>query len=69
MLEQDHKGQQTFTPAQLAGQKGGLATARSHGHEFYRQIGSKSGGRFIPGGTRAKDQTQERQEELMPIPM
>lgn len=31
-----------------AGKKGGLATAKTHGEEFYSQIGRK-GGRVSPG--------------------
>jgi len=51
----------------MAGRKGGLATARTHGDEFYRKIGRK-GGRVSPGNfknnpNRAREEKEEKQEE------
>ncbi len=35
-----------------AGRKGGMRTSRTHGHEFYEQIGHKGGKK---GGPRVRD--------------
>jgi general stress protein YciG len=46
-----------------AGRKGGEATARTHGHEFYEEIGHKGGekgGRR--GGQRVKELIEEGKE-------
>ena len=41
---QMNKGEMTVREAGLlGGQKGGEATARTHGHEFYSEIGHKGG--------------------------
>jgi len=48
---------QGLTPAQQAGQKGGRTTSKRYGPDFYRNIGSRSGGKFVQGGYRAKDST------------
>lgn len=44
------------TTVREAGRKGGEATARTHGHEFYEEIGHKGGAAGGPrGGQRVRE--------------
>ncbi len=59
--ESEKKGKMSV---QEAGHKGGEATAKSHGHEFYEEIGHKGGEK---GGQKGGKQVQEevrRYEEM-----
>ncbi|MDI6897553.1 hypothetical protein [Methanocella conradii] len=44
-----------------AGRKGGLATSRTHGHEFYESIGHKGGSK---GGQRVRELIARGKERL-----
>ncbi len=58
MPEKEKRNQEdegTMT-VQEAGRKGGEATARTHGHEFYEEIGHKGGEK---GGQRVKELVEE----------
>jgi general stress protein YciG len=62
--KKEKKGEMTVEEAgRMGGHKGGEATARTHGHEFYEDIGHKggeAGGK--KGGQRVKELVEEGKE-------
>ncbi len=57
MAEKEKKGDMSVKEA---GHKGGESTAKSHGKEFYEQIGHKGGEK---GGQRVKELIEKGKEE------
>ncbi len=56
-MKEEHKGEMTVREAgHKGGEKGGEATSKKYGHEFYEEIGHK-------GGQRVKELIQKGKEE------
>jgi general stress protein YciG len=53
MAEKEEKGEMTVSEA---GHKGGEKTAKTHGHEFYEEIGHKGGEK---GGKKGGEKVKE----------
>ena len=59
-MEEAKKGEMTV---EEAGRKGGEKTAKTHGHEFYEEIGHKGGEKGgHKGGQRVKELIEEGKE-------
>lgn len=55
-METEEKGDMSVREA---GRKGGLATSKSHSHEFYEEIGHKGG---VKGGPRVRELIERGKE-------
>ncbi|AKM81995.1 TPA: Em GEA1 (EM1) [Candidatus Berkelbacteria bacterium] len=57
------RGEMTVREAgKMGGQKGGEATARTHGHDFYQEIGHKGGQKvreLVKKGEQSEGQNEE----------
>ena len=57
------RGEMTVREAgKMGGQKGGEATARTHGHDFYQEIGHK-GGQKVREVVKKGEQSEGQNEE------